>query len=285
VDTLIARRINHSFEPLVAQIFFVDEPKEEMRALGIKPWPTGYFASRAWAFGRCAPDLIHATFYNFTQSVSTFGIPECWELASPEEIGAARDRAVVRALTRLTSGSDLGDLSAAIALMEEAVEACPRHGRPLFAAVAGAPWPQDPPLLALWHGANKLREFRGDGHIAVLLSEGVGPVEALVIYAAMRGGDKQVLLRGRQWTEQQWDEAAAGLEQRGLVKDGRLTDGGAKWREDIELRTDQLAMAPFLALGPERSEQLRAKVNEVSAVICANGGVPSLLRKKLERMG
>jgi hypothetical protein len=285
VDSLIARRINHSFEPLVAHAFFVEEPKEEMRAIGIKPWPTGYFASRAWAFGRCSPDLIHATFYNFTHSVSTFGMPGCWDVADPEAIGAARDRAVVRALTRLTDGADLGDLGPTIELMAEAIEACPRHGRPLFAAVAGAPWPQDPPLLALWHGANKLREFRGDGHIAVLLSEGIGPVGALVIYAAMRGGDKKILLRGRQWTEEQWDAAAADLEQRGLIKDERLTEAGAKYREDIEARTDQLAMAPFRALGPERSEQLRASVNQVSAVVCANGGVPPLLRKKLERMG
>jgi hypothetical protein len=285
VDSLIARRINHSVEPLVAQIFFVNEPREEMRAIGIKPWPTGYFTSRGWAFGRCSPDLIHAAFYNFTHSVATFGMPECWDTADPEMIGAARDRAVVRALTRLTGGADLGDLDPTIELMAEAVESCPRHGRPLFAAVAGAPWPQDPPLLALWHGANKLREFRGDGHIAVLLSEGVGPVEALVIYAAMRGGDKKVLLHGRQWTERQWDEAAADLEKRGLIKDERLTEAGAKFREDIEVRTDHLAMAPFLALGPARSEQLRASVNRVSTVVCANGGVPPLLRKKLERMG
>lgn len=53
---------------------------------------------------------------------------------SPTEIGAARDRAVVRALDRLTAGADLPDLQRVDALLDEAVAACPRPGRTLFAA-------------------------------------------------------------------------------------------------------------------------------------------------------
>lgn len=74
MDTAIARRLNHCIEPLVAHTYFAEQANEEYRAIGLKPWPTGYFASRGWGLGRCAPDVVHATFFNFGHSVSTFGL-------------------------------------------------------------------------------------------------------------------------------------------------------------------------------------------------------------------
>ncbi len=59
--------------------------------------------------------------------------------------------------------------------VDEAADACPRRhrraspqGRPLYAAHAELPWP-DEPHLVLWHAVTLLREYRGDGHVAALL--------------------------------------------------------------------------------------------------------------------
>ena len=66
-----------------------------------------------------------------------------------------------------------------------AAEAACEHpeGRPLFAGYASLPWPDDP-YLQLWHAHYLLREFRGDGHISVLSSEGLSGIEALQLHIA-----------------------------------------------------------------------------------------------------
>ena len=52
------------------------------------------------------------------------------------------------------------------------MEECDVAGRPLFAAHMQLPWP-DEPHLVLWHAATLLREHRGDGHVAALLTAGL----------------------------------------------------------------------------------------------------------------
>jgi Helix-turn-helix family len=57
------------------------------------------------------------------------------------------------------------------------------EGRPLFAGYAALPWPEDR-YLQLWHAHYLLREFRGDGHISILASEGLSGLEALLLHIA-----------------------------------------------------------------------------------------------------
>ena len=57
------------------------------------------------------------------------------------------------------------------------------EGRPLAAAHADVAWPAEPHLV-LWHAQSILREYRGDGHIALLVVHGLSGVEALVTHAA-----------------------------------------------------------------------------------------------------
>ena len=57
------------------------------------------------------------------------------------------------------------------------------EGRPLAAAHADVAWP-DEPHLVLWHAQSILREYRGDGHIALLVVHGLSGIEALVTHAA-----------------------------------------------------------------------------------------------------
>ncbi|WP_147280477.1 SCO6745 family protein [Marinitenerispora sediminis] len=93
------------------------------------------------------------------------------------------------------------------------------HGRPLFAAHATLDWP-DEPHLVLWHAQTLLREFRGDGHLAALLTAGLDPVEALVTHAAAGQADAHRPRTSRGWPREAWASAADRLRDRGQVTGG-----------------------------------------------------------------
>ena len=84
---------------------------------------------------------------------------------------------------------------------------------------------------------------RSDGHVASLLTDGVGGGEAHVLAAAAGQRLPGSLLREyRGWSDEEWAEAAAGLRSRGwLEADGALTEAGRAARDARERRTDDLA--------------------------------------------
>jgi len=62
-------------------------------------------------------------------------------------------------------------------------QASDADGRPLYAGHAELPWPQSP-HSRLWHAITPLREYRGDGHIAALLTYRLSGLEALITHTA-----------------------------------------------------------------------------------------------------
>ena len=150
-------------------------------------------------------------------------------------------------------------------------------GRPIAAPHAALPWPDDP-LLAIWHGANVLREFRGDGHVAALMLHGIAPVEALLLqvgYMSLSGKAREWFFLTREWDGAAQKESAAALMERGFLDaEGGLTDGGGKFRGMLEHDTDRAAAAPFAALGEERCEELLKLLEPVANKILAERGVP-----------
>ena len=66
-----------------------------------------------------------------------------------------------------------------------AAEAIPNaDGRPRYAGHAELDWP-NAPYAQLWHAITLLREYRGDGHIAALVTHGLSGLEALITHIAM----------------------------------------------------------------------------------------------------
>jgi hypothetical protein len=115
----------------------------------------------------------------------------------------------------------------------------------LFAANQQLPLPDDP-VAALWQCATALREHRGDGHVALLVATDLSGVEAhqLVVGAGAIDDDRLRSVRG--WSDGEWTQAKDRLVARGLLAaDGTLTEAGAALREDVEVRTDDLAMQPY----------------------------------------
>ncbi len=184
MDPVIARKTWRTLEPLHGLIYFAPEAVEEYTAIGLVPEVGGYFASRAAPMGAVPAEVVIATFYNFRPDVVREEIPRTWGIATPATILEARLRAAGRMLRRILGDAAEGpDVAEAAGLARGAAERATDHpeGRPLFAAHASLPWPDDP-LLVLWHAQSLLREFRGDGHIAVLTTEGLSGLEALVVH-------------------------------------------------------------------------------------------------------
>jgi len=261
MDPRDAGRAARSLETLHAMCYFVPEVEEEITALGVRRGRAAYFAGRSAPMGRVGPGPVTATFFVFHPGLVATCVTGVWDVASPEDVHAARLRGVDRGWRRLL-GDDVcasAEVVEAAALVEEASAACRPEGRTLFAAHADLAWPEEP-HLRLWWGLTLLREHRGDGHVAVLVERGLSGLEALRTHTATGKGftvDAARVTRG--FSEEEWDACGADLVARGLLtEDGGLTDDGRALRKGVEIATERLAVAPWDALGEERTARLAA---------------------------
>jgi hypothetical protein len=239
-----ARRMWLLTEPINAVVYFAPEHRQAQEEAGLVGGWMAYFASRSAPLGAASAELVTATFFNFAPALVRRAIPDAWALASPARVLEARYEAVGRALARLV-GDFRDHVLAATDALQVAVDACDPAGRPLFAANAALPWPEEP-HQRLWHATTLLREFRGDGHVAALLAAEIGGCEANVMAVAAGATTAEVVRPSRGWTDDEWAAATGRLADRGLVtEDGELTDAGRRLRAGIEERTDRLATAPW----------------------------------------
>ncbi|MDI3420687.1 SCO6745 family protein [Streptomyces luteolus] len=277
------RRCHNVVNPLHSTVYFSPDFTAELGALGVEDRSTAYFAGRAAAFGRVGPGAVAASFYNFKYDLVAKALPAVWDTASPEDVLAARLRSVDSTLRRLLGDEALASdaMAEAARLALRATEACTRHARPLYAAHADLPVPQEP-HLAYWHAATLLREHRGDGHLAALLDAGLDPVEALVSHTATgKGMAPKWILATRGWTQDDWDAAAHRLRERGLLgADGELTEAGVALRAGIEDATDRLDAAPYEHLGAEGVERLTELATGFVGTALAAGAFPADLLGK-----
>lgn len=269
----LAHRALGAIEPLAAQAFFVKEVLAEFDAIGLN-MAEGYFTARAAPMGVVDANVVDAAFFTFNPRA----IRKClrFDIVTPQQAIAARQRGAAAALHRLLGERDVAEI---VAALRDAVEAAPIAGRPLFAGHKAIAWPEEP-YEALWHGANCLREFRGDGHIALLLSHELIGLEAQVLHAGIRkieNPTESFLVRGHAWKPEDYEAAAERLKARGLVgPDGAANDAGLKLRLMIERETDRLAEPPFRALGEERAERLVDGLAELSTIVLGEPSLPQL---------
>jgi hypothetical protein len=271
---LRARKTWRTLEPLHGMVYFVPEAAAEYARLGITG-QSGYFASRAAPMGEVGPDVVVSTFYNFNPDAVAAAIPSSWAAAAPSAILGARLDAADAAFRRILGDAVLEstEMARAASLIRLAAEGVigRTEGRPLAAAYAALSWPEQPHLV-LWHAQSVLREYRGDGHVALLVTHGLSGLEALVTHAATGEVSEQVLRSTRQWPEDAWDEAVESLRGRNWLERGdsvRFTAWGGEQRSEIEDQTDELAAAPYAVLGDEGCEELRALARPWSRTIAA----------------
>jgi hypothetical protein len=270
-------RANRALDSLHAFIYFAPEAEEEWTRIGLRPGRMGYFASRSAPLGPVPAQVTAATFYNFNPALVARYIPRAWTLADPADVLAARLQVADRGLRRLLGDEaprapavqELADLTRA------ATADLPVAGRALFAAHAALDWP-DEPHLAMWHAITLLREFRGDGHVAVLLTAGMSGLDALVTHTATgRGFTESAARATRGWSDEEWQAAAQRLRADGLLGEQGLTEAGEQLRASIESRTDELSAAPWERLGVESTERLIEVGRALSRELIAGGAFPA----------
>ncbi len=267
----MARKMWRTLEPYHGIVYFAPEATAAYEALGVMGFD-GYFASRAAAMGAVPASVVVATFFNFNPQLVEHAIPGAWVIATPAQLVEARLGAADAALRRVT-GNDLDtpDVVRAAGLARAAAEACTAPGRSLYAAHAAQPWPQ-PAHLSLWHAITLLREYRGDGHIAALVDAELEGIDALLVHAASGEVPGEVLRTSRGWSDDEWKASGDRLRARGLLDaSGAFTDAGRTLRRHIEDRTDELALAPWRALGEAACDELRALVRPFSRAIVDSG--------------
>ncbi|MFD7019219.1 hypothetical protein [Streptomyces sp. NPDC059928] len=272
------RHCHSPLNSLHATVYFSPDVAKELAGIGIEDPSAAYFAGRAAAMGAVGPGVVAAAFYNFRHDLIARHLPAVWRTASPEAVLQARLRAVDSTLRRLLGEEavDSQEMAEAARLALRATEGCTRHARPLYAAHADLPVPEQP-HLAFWHAATLLREHRGDGHLAALLELGLDPLEALVSHTATgKGMAPRWVLTTRGWQRSDWDAAAERLRERGLLDaDGELTAAGVALRADLEDRTDRLDLAPYELLGEQDVARLTELAKGFLMTAALAGGFPA----------
>ncbi|MGW1161957.1 SCO6745 family protein [Streptomyces sp. NPDC002513] len=264
-------------EPVHDLVYFAPEARQAADEVGMRGFWMGYFALRAAPLGPVQPAVVTSSFYVFHPSRVMRALPDAWRYASVADVLAARQRAVALAMRRLYGEDALrgSRMAEAADLAWAAAQAADTAGRVLGAANQALERPAEP-HVRLWQAATTLREHRGDGHVAVLVSRGIGPVEALALKAAAGESDGALLREGRKWDDATWRATEAALRDRGWVDDnGRLTARGAAERRAIEDATDAAAEGPWRALGHDATVRLAELLAPWARKVVASGVIPS----------
>jgi helix-turn-helix protein len=269
----VARRLFELTEPISLVNFMSPEPNDAMAALGFRGYWDGYFAGRSAPLGLVPAEVVHAAFYNFADGEVARHIPKVWNTTTPEAAHAARQQGCAAAL-RVILGDlvETPGLARAAELLAKASISAPTEGRVMYAGLRALPMPEEP-VARLWYAANMLREHRGDGHIAALVSERISGTESHVlsaldmdIYPAESFGRIHHLPKAR------LAEVMDGLRGRGLLDaSGRFTDAGRATKARIESVTDASAEAPYDGLGPAELDELIALLEPIAKRLEAAG--------------
>lgn len=250
-------------EPLHAVTYFHPRARAAYEAVGLRGYWRGYFAGRAAPLGPTDAAPVIAAFYSFAPPMVSRALPAVWRLATPQEALRARLTGAVQALAELTYELPETHLVEATELLEEAAGAIEPAGRVLGAANAALPRGEYP-LARLWQAATTLREHRGDGHVAALVTTGLAPLE-VVAWRCRVDQSREFHQAARGWTDEEWATAEKRLIELGwLTVDRAPTPHGTTTFRAVEEATDRAALGPWRALGAERTARLRELLEPIA---------------------
>jgi hypothetical protein len=271
--TTVRRAFWQGIEVVHDVVYFAPDIRERFEVIGLKGWWMAYFAQRSAALGSPDPKLVTALFHGFAPRLVERALPDAWALADRDDILAARLQLARDQLTPVIAADAVDDLVAKIAHDLESIAAeLDFAGRPLAAAHASVPRPEDP-IGRLWWAATVLREYRGDSHVAILVAAGLGGAAANALAVADgRAPSHQQQARG--WDDEEWSAAFADLERRGWVDaDRAITDAGRSARAQIEEATDRVCSACFDREMQARALRAEAPLVDLARAINAAGAV------------
>jgi Helix-turn-helix family len=278
-----ARILAGALEPFAAQVYFAPEAHAGYAALGFSgsrgevegvamPDGPAYFCSRGALLGQVSGQVVAAAFGVFNPAVVVAAIGYGWSLTTAREIREIRDEAGVAQLRRIL-GDDPPEAVQLAKVLGPVSESLSVGGHPLYSGLLALPAPDDD-LGAAWRFADRLREFRGDVHIAVWTSAGFDAVEIGLLTEMYWGMKPKTYVRSRAWSNSELDDGLVRLEHRGLIVGDRLTEQGRLEREAIEVRTDEQC-APILdGIGGHLADTVD-NLRRLSDAVRAKGGYPA----------
>lgn len=260
-----ARRLGGALEPIAGQVYFSPECHASYEALGFGPSPgefagvagpefSAYFCSRGAPMGQVPGEVIACAFGVFNPEIVVPAVTAGWQKTDANTIRQARDDGSIAQLTRIL-GEKPDGIDRANELLARAAAVCRPEGKALYSGLASLPMPGDP-VGDMWRNADRLREYRGDAHIAAWTVAGFDATEICLLTEPYWGLPLRTYSRSRGWTDAQFDAAEARLVARGLLVDGRFTDDGRAAREAVEVATDRMCKPLVDALGVDFAELL-----------------------------
>jgi hypothetical protein len=238
-----------AIEPIHAVIYFAPAIQEALADAGTKGFWMGYFGARAAPMGAVPAGVVNATFFNFAPERVARAVPDVWGLVSPADLVEVRRVASARLLAEVTAGIPIDAVVEAAERVEAVAAAADTVGRALAAANQDLPAATDP-YQRLWQATTTVREHRGDGHVALLVANGLDGVEVHVLQVAAGVVPRDRMQAARGWTDAQWDAGIARLVEAGWLDEaGALTELGSERRARIEDQTDVLATIPGIDIG------------------------------------
>jgi hypothetical protein len=223
---------------------------------------------------------VTAAFYGFHPSMVERAVPACWDTVAPETLCAIRATAAANALGDLCSTGARTGLTSALPLLRRAVEGADGAGRVLAGANRSL-WRRSratsaaDSLAEAWQACTALREHRGDGHVAALVTAGIGGLDSHLLASGTTGVTPELLRDSRGWSADDWNRGRTALAARGMLHDdGRATDSGRTLHASVEARTDLLAEPPYAAFSDKALADLHGALGACAAEIAASGVVP-----------
>ncbi|PJN36781.1 hypothetical protein CG747_31505 [Streptomyces sp. CB02959] len=260
-------------EPLHAVCYFDDDCRALGKALGLKGFWMGYFASRTAPMGAVEPATATAVLGVFAPGMVARALPAAWSTVSPAHVLDERGTRAARALRAAAPDLDRS-ATALLPRLQALVDAAPDTARPLFAANRALCDHADP-VERLWQLTTALREFRGEAHLAVLADRELDGCEAVVLAAATGRVPEGTMREDRGWTEQEWAAAADRLRSRDLLDaHGNPTAQGRHERTHIEAETDRLAARLLRPLSEADTDHLLELLQPVVRRILAADVLP-----------
>lgn len=286
------RTVSARLNSFHSAMYFSETAGREYAAQGLEPGVEGNLAARSAPMGRVNAGVVSAAYYNYSHSFISSQLPKLWDKVSPETMVQVRFDAVTAFMAELFDArEDIALLTEAAtelaAAMARVLERMDFSGRALAQATADAVFAHAPGTAfeRLWDVATIAREFRGDGHVASLVTAGVPGIDALMLDVATGASFKpRAAQKTRGYTDEEWKSAQTRLAEAGLLTVGAddrgfdlptITDAGRDLKEQVEQLTDGTVAAAWSALTDAEIEALLSPSRSLIKVLAQSGAFPT----------
>lgn len=239
-----ARRLRDAAEPIATHPVWSRRVNEAQAELGLD-FLSGYVWGRAAALGVPTAGVAASAFAWFEPGLVRRRLLAGQAAVDRERLLEVRLRETAASLTEVLHGEDVAPVADRLLA---AARTLPTAGRPLYAGLLDLPV-SDEPAGRLHRACELVREARGDAHVAVAVSAGLGPVEMNVFTEVWNGIEQGSYTATRGWDDGQVAAAVAVLESRGWLSAGALTQTGRQVRHELEAATDVAQWRLVEALG------------------------------------